>query len=183
MKTLIFNGSPRKNGDTVHLIRLLTENLEGEYRIVDAYHCSISPCVDCRWCKKNSSCAINDEMQEIYDYIRECDNIVIASPLYFSELTGKLLDVASRLQMFFCARFFRRETLILKEKKGAIILAGGGAGGPDKAISTAAMILKQLRARDVHAPVCSLDTDRKPASDDMQAREGILSIARFFNGN
>ena len=26
------------------------------------------------------------------------DNILIASPIYFSELTGKLLDVGSRLQ-------------------------------------------------------------------------------------
>ena len=182
MKTLIFSGSPRKNGDTAHLIRLLTENLDGEYRIVDAYHCSISPCVDCRWCKKNSSCAINDEMQEIYDYIRECDNIVIASPVYFSELTGKLLDVASRLQVFFCARFFRRETPILKEKKGAIVLVGGGAGGPDKAISTATMLLHQMRSRDIHAPVLSLSTDRTPAIEDAQACEGILDIARFFNG-
>ena len=28
-------------------------------------------------------------MQEIYKYIQECDNIMIASPLYFSELTGQ----------------------------------------------------------------------------------------------
>jgi len=48
-------------------------------------------------------------MQEIYKYIEECDNILIASPLYFSELTGKLLVVGSRLQTYFCARFFRKQ--------------------------------------------------------------------------
>ena len=36
MKTLIINGSPRKNGDTVSLINVLTEHLTGEYKIVDA---------------------------------------------------------------------------------------------------------------------------------------------------
>ena len=182
MKTLIFNGSPRKNGDTVSLLRLLTEKLESEHKIVNAYHCNISPCVDCRWCQKNSSCAIKDEMQEIYDYIRECDNIVIASPIYFSELTGKLLDVASRLQMFFCARVFRRETPILKPKKGAIVLVGGGDGGPDKAIGTARTLLKQMNCRNVHDPVISHNTDRVPAIEEVQAREGIESIARFLNG-
>ena len=35
MKTLILNGSPRRNGDTVSLINELTEQLNGEYKIVD----------------------------------------------------------------------------------------------------------------------------------------------------
>ena len=109
MKTLIINGSPRINGDTASLLDVIKEKIEGEYRVVDAYRCSISPCLDCRFCWKNNGCAINDEMQEIYDYIQICDNILIASPIYFSELTGKLLDVGSRLQTYFCARFFRKE--------------------------------------------------------------------------
>lgn len=103
MKTLIFNGSPRIDGDTSSLIKKITEKISGEYKVVDAYRCDISPCVDCRYCWKNNGCPINDEMQDVYKYIQECDNIVIASPLYFSELTGKLLDVGSRLQTYFPA--------------------------------------------------------------------------------
>ncbi|MFW6002597.1 MAG: flavodoxin family protein [archaeon] len=84
MKTLIFNGSPRKNGDTMVLINEVINNLEGEYKIVDAYDCNIGACVDCRYCWENAGCCIEDEMQEVYKYIMECDNILIASPLYFS---------------------------------------------------------------------------------------------------
>ncbi|MCM1191975.1 MAG: flavodoxin family protein [Butyrivibrio sp.] len=127
MKTLILNGSPRINGDTSSLIRKITEKNVDEYKIVDAYRCNISPCLDCRYCWKNKGCSINDEMQDVYKYIQECDNILIASPLYFSELTGKLLDVGSRLQIYFCARFFRKEEPIIKSKKGAVILVGGAA--------------------------------------------------------
>ena len=87
MKTLIINGSPRVNGDTNSLINIVKERIGGEYKIVDAYRCNISPCLDCRFCWKNSGCAIQDEMQEVYDYINDCDNILIASPIYFSELT------------------------------------------------------------------------------------------------
>ncbi len=129
MKTLIFNGSPRPKGDTAGLLGLLKEDLAGEYRQVDAYRADISPCVDCRSCWTRKGCAIQDEMQEVYAYIQACDNILIASPIYFSELTGRLLDVGSRLQTYYCARHFRQEKPIAKAKKGAVLLAGGGGGG------------------------------------------------------
>ena len=80
MKTLILNGSPRVNGDTASLIRTVTEGLLGEHKVLDTYRCDISPCVDCRYCREHPGCAIQDEMQEIYDYIQQCDNILIASP-------------------------------------------------------------------------------------------------------
>lgn len=117
MKTLILNGSPRKTGDTVSLITKVTDKLHGEYRIVNTYDCRINPCVDCRYCWENTGCCINDEMQQVYTYIEECNNILIASPIYFSELTGALLNVGSRLQTYFCARFFRKETPIEKLKR------------------------------------------------------------------
>ena len=43
MKTLILNDSPREQGDTIALIEKLTQGLQGEYRIVNAYRCNISP--------------------------------------------------------------------------------------------------------------------------------------------
>ena len=78
MKTLILNGSPRENGDTVSLIKIATEKIVGEYKLINAYRCNISPCVDCRYCWDHTGCAIEDEMQEVYSYIQECDNILIA---------------------------------------------------------------------------------------------------------
>lgn len=180
MKTLIFNGSPRKNGDTASLLARLTERLAGEYKIVDAYRCDIAPCVDCRCCRQHSGCAIQDEMQEIYGYIQECDNILIASPVYFSALTGRLLDVGSRLQTYFSARFFRKETPIEKPKKGAVILVGGGAGSPDPAWHTACMLLRLMHCRDIHPLVVSGHTDRVPAARDAAALAGVDSIINFF---
>ena len=44
MKTLILNGSPRIKGDTFSLIEKITEKIVGEYRIINAYRCNISPC-------------------------------------------------------------------------------------------------------------------------------------------
>ncbi len=47
MKTLIFNSSPRKYGDTNTLINKVLYNLEGEYKIENAYDCNIMPCTNC----------------------------------------------------------------------------------------------------------------------------------------
>lgn len=58
MKTLILNGSPRVNGDTESLIQVVTQNIVGEYKIINTYRCTISPCIDCRYCWNNSGCAI-----------------------------------------------------------------------------------------------------------------------------
>ncbi len=180
MKTLILNGSPRKNGDTAALIGKITEKLTGECKIIDAYTCAVSPCVDCRYCWEHSGCAINDEMQRVYDYIRECDNIIIASPVYFSELTGKLLDLGSRLQTFYCAAAFRKETPIVRPKKGAVILVGGGDGHMDRAYGTACVLLRQMNCRLIHPPVCSRNTNTLPAAEDRNAILGTESIVRFF---
>ncbi len=180
MKTLIINGSPRINGDTESLINIIKKDLY-EYKVLNSYRCDISPCIDCRFCRKNSGCSINDEMQEIYDYIQECDNILIASPIYFSELTGKLLDVASRLQTYFCARYYRKEEPILKEKKGAVVLVGGGDGNVDKAYGTACTLLHHMNCHNIHKVVFSHNTDERPAVEDERVLLGIHDIAGFFN--
>lgn len=182
MKTLIFNGSPRQKGDTVGLMEKVTEKIEGEYKIVNAYRCHISPCLDCRYCWENKGCAIKDEMTEVYQYIQECDNILIASPIYFSELTGKLLDVGSRLQTYFCARYFRKEEPVPKPKKGAVLLVGGGDGRMEKAYGTACALLRQMNCRDIHEVVYSHNTNERPAAHDEKALLGVSSILRFFSG-
>ena len=181
MKTLIINGSPRVNGDTVRLTNIVKEHIEGEYKIIDAYRCNISPCLDCRFCWKNSGCAIQDEMQEVYDYIQDCDNVLIASPIYFSELTGKLLDVGSRLQTYFCARFFRKEEPVLKAKKGAVILVGGGDGRMEKAYETACTLLRHMNCYEIHELVSSHNTNRRSAVEDAQVVEGVKQMVEFFN--
>lgn len=181
MKTLIVNGSPRINGDTVSLINIVKENLIGEVWVVDAYRSNISPCLDCRFCWENKGCAIKDEMQDVYDCIQDCDNILIASPIYFSELTGKLLDIGSRLQAYFCAKFFRKEEPITKPKKGAVLLVGGGDGRMNKAYETACTLLHHMNCYNIHELIFSHNTNKRPAIDDKQVISGVDSIIRFFN--
>ncbi len=163
------------------LVKEVTRNLVGDYMIVDAYRCNVSPCIDCRYCWKNQGCAIDDEMMQIYQYIQKCDNILIASPIYFSELTGKLLDVGSRLQTYYCARHFQKTEPIKKSKKGAIILVGGGDGSIDKPYNTACTLMHHMNCYNIHDAVYSHNTNKHPAIKDKTMLSGINSIIEFFN--
>ena len=183
MKTLIINGSPRKNGDTVSLINRLVENLKGEYKMVNAYYADISPCMDYRFCWDNAGCTIDDEMAETYDYIEDCDNVVIASPVYFSQPTGKLLDVCSRFQTYFTAKHFRNETPEICEKRGAVILVGGGDGNPEEAYKTACALLHHINVTEIYPLVGSFRTNRISTKDDETAIKQIKNIADFLNHN
>lgn len=180
MKTLIINGSPRVNGDTASLLKTVKEKMDSEFLEIDAYRCDIAPCIDCRFCWEQNGCAIKDGMQNVYDYIQECDNILIASPIYFSEITGKLLDVGSRLQTYFSAKYIRKEQPIVKPKKGAVILVGGGDGQVDKPYETACTLLRLMNCDDIHEVAYSNNTDKRPAIEDEKVLEKVQSIIDYF---
>jgi multimeric flavodoxin WrbA len=180
MKTLIFNGSPRGNGDTAFLVNELIRKLEGEVKVVDSCFSFIEPCNDCRDCWQKVGCSINDEMQSVYEYIKECDNIVIASPLHFSEVSGTLLSVMSRLQTYYASKRFLKINQVEKKKIGALILCGGGDGGPEKAEDTAGSFFRLMNAKKIKS-IYSLKTDDIPSKDDTAAIGEIADLAELLN--
>ena len=181
MQTLVINGSPRKNGDTEALVNAFISHLNGEIKTISC--CSdISPCIDCRYCWENTGCALNDGMQEVYRFLETCDNIVLASPIWFSSLSGPLLNILSRVQAIWAASYFQKKNLLPKEKKGVIILAGAQPETKDIPTRTAISIMKYL---NVHRPsvsiIYSLDTNHLPASQDELALEKCREAADILN--
>ncbi|MBQ8600914.1 MAG: flavodoxin family protein [Clostridia bacterium] len=177
MKTLILNGSPRKEGDTASLLSVFKATLLGEVLQIDAFEANISPCTDCRACSNHSGCCKQDEMQEFYRKLEEYDNIIIASPIWMETLPPPLMSIASRLQPY----FYRPYTG--KPKKGGILLVGGGSGGAEKAESTARLILKQLNVKEIHPLILSNKTDSVPTKDDQASLRSVCALAEWMNKN
>ena len=123
-KTLIINGSPRPRGNTARLIEELKSHLEGEVLEISAFRSDIAPCVDCRGCWKTAKCVIRDDMDLIW--ADDFDNVVVASPVYFMTLPGKMLDLLSRFQPWHAAMYFLNQPLQQREKKAGVILTAGG---------------------------------------------------------
>jgi len=61
-----------------------------------------------------------------------------------------------------------------------VLLVGGGDGKPDKAYETAKTLLKDMNCKEIHPLVCSHNTDRVPAIEDVQAVAGVEDVVRFF---
>lgn len=177
MKTLIINGSPRKKGDTASLLTEMKKYLSGEITELSAYYDDIKPCIDCRYCSKKAKCVIQDKMNIIYE--DDFDNVVIASPIYMSNLTPPLMAIASRLQVYYAAKRFLNKKIELRSKEGALILVGGGDGSPDPAIKLASWMFKKMNASfNPENMVCSLKTDDVPASQDIEALESVKVIGK-----
>jgi multimeric flavodoxin WrbA len=177
LKTLIINGSPKKNGDTQALIDAFVSGLSGEYCVISNDD-DISPCIDCRYCWKHDGCAVKDAMQAVYDYLADCDAVVLASPVWFSSLSGPALDIGSRFQTYFARKFFRHLPSPLKPKRGVILLVGGQPGTEVHPIANAKTILGLANiAKDDITVVTSMDTDRIPVSADTAALDAAKAAA------
>lgn len=181
MKTLIFNGSPRKNGDTAKLLEVLRENLSGEILVVDCYFDNISPCFDCRKCREINACVIDDYMQQVYPFLEKCDNVVVATPIYFSQPTGRYLDVASRFQRYFSQDFFAKKPCKIKPKRGGVILVGGGTGNPENAEKSIKITLKMINTTRFLPTVVFHNTDKISAKDDQKAQNDVKNLAVMLN--
>lgn len=179
MQTLILNGSSRPGGDTEALIDALAGRLAGEVRTYSC-HNRIGPCVDCRACWSAPGCSMDDEMQAVYPYLAACNTVVLASPIWFGSLSGPLLNIASRLQTLFAAKYFRGEPALPRTKNGVILLAGAQAGTEKHALQTATTILKLMGVNQI-ATICSLDTNCLPAGKDKTALLACHKTADALN--
>lgn len=101
-KIVVLNGSPRKNGNTASLIDAFTKGAEASGNTVTAFFLdgmNIHACKGCYGGGKDpaSPCVQKDDMDAIYPVYREADIVVLASPLYFWNISGQLKCAFDRL--------------------------------------------------------------------------------------
>jgi multimeric flavodoxin WrbA len=87
-------GSPRKGGSTHILANEAERGLHDagvETEVVFLNDLAIRGCQACYHCKKHdlAECAIQDDMQRIHRLMQSSDGIVVASPIYFGDVTAQ----------------------------------------------------------------------------------------------
>lgn len=128
MKILGINASPRNGSNVKSALEIVLEEAKAngaEGEIVDVNGMTISPCQADNYCKEHDAeCAINDDMQDIYEKIVESDVVILGSPIYFGDVSAQAKLVIDRLYSFFmnekCAKHFA-------DKKAHIISSSGAA--------------------------------------------------------
>ena len=184
MKTLIINGSPRKNGNTATLLDELKKHLHGEVFQVNTYYAKSAPCYDCRYCWTHEECVIKDEMQDVFKVMDEADNVVIASPIYFGNLTGSLLHWASRFQYIWVSRYIRKvQPFSTKYRKGVVILVNGGETGQiEPAMFAGKDLLKKAWAECVEVLNWTHADGENQPSPTNKNMDKIKRLAEMLNG-
>ena len=188
MSTLILNGSLNKTGDTESLLKIARENLIGDVIEINPYFDGLFPCIGCKICNKNGSCHLKDKLTPLLDLetnlINEINNVIVASPVRISGLTGSMMSMAERFQLWYVREHLLKLEPKINIKHGGIILVGGGHGSELRAISQAKHILENLRANILQQDIItSLKTDILPASEDEIAKENVRRLVLEMNQN
>jgi multimeric flavodoxin WrbA len=129
VKVVAINGSARKDGNTAALVKHVFQELEKEGIQTELVQLAGKPmhgCIVCRKCfeNKNKRCAVNnDYVNECIQKMEEADGIILASPVYFANMTTELKALIDRSGYVSMANggMFRR-------KAGAAVVAVRRAG-------------------------------------------------------
>lgn len=100
MKVILINGSPNARGCTYTALSEVAQTLKSEgieTEIIQVGHKDIRGCIGCRKCKTIGKCIFNDIVNEVAPKFKECDGIVIGSPVYFASANGTLISFIDRL--------------------------------------------------------------------------------------
>ncbi|MEJ2100323.1 MAG: flavodoxin family protein [Desulfobacterales bacterium] len=91
---VVLLGSPRKKGNSAVLARQIIYGVESVGAKVETVYLNglnIKPCQGCYACKKKNStgCAVDDDMQTLYPKLVESDAWIIASPIYWFNMSAQ----------------------------------------------------------------------------------------------
>ena len=102
MKVVAFNGSPKKEGNTYHAIKMVAEELEKEGIEVEIVHVgnkTIRGCMACNGCARNQDrkCVMkDDEVNEWIEKMDKADGVILGSPVHFSAIGGTMKSFLDR---------------------------------------------------------------------------------------
>ena len=102
MKILVLNGSPRPNGATSAMTEAFAQGARQaghEVDVVAVCQKKIAGCLACEYChtKGGGKCVQQDDIQQIYPLLDQAEMLVLASPIYYHNISGQLKCVVDRI--------------------------------------------------------------------------------------
>ena len=81
-------------------------------------------CIHCDYCLKHKECIMKDDMNIVYDLLKDADGLVFATPIYNGGVSAQLKTVMDR-----CRALLAADPNVLKNKIGMVITVGGDRVG------------------------------------------------------
>jgi len=113
MKIVNITGSPRNHGNSAALIQEIKSIAENANASVQTYalnQLSYKGCQACMSCKgKLDHCSLNDDLTEVLSEISTCDLLVLASPVYFGDITAQMKGLIDRTYSYLVPNFMQKD--------------------------------------------------------------------------
>ncbi len=94
MNIVCLLGSPRPAGNSAAIANRVTETAAGlgaTVRTFELNRLTYRGCQGCYACKTRlDHCILQDDLTEVLDAVRDADVLVLATPVYYGEVTGQL---------------------------------------------------------------------------------------------
>lgn len=133
MKILVILGSPRKNGNSESIARVvadtLLQHLDGTADYLRLASQKIAPCIACGGCEKTGLCVIEDEMGDIYPILDTADIILLTSPIYFYGLNAQTKAFIDRTQARWSRKYLMNIRFRRKDKRRGFLLCTAATKG------------------------------------------------------
>jgi multimeric flavodoxin WrbA len=131
LKVIGIAGSPRRDGNTDHLLRQVIDGASSQgakTKTIILSELNISPCRHCDGCIQTGKCVIDDDMQRIHTDLREADRIILASPIFFMGVTAQTKAMIDRCQALWVIKYVLKMPVAInpdKKRTGFFVSVGG----------------------------------------------------------
>lgn len=119
---------PRRSGNTEILLDKVIEGISKENSYISKVilkELNIQPCTACYGCSNTGKCIVYDNMSELYKSIEAADVIILASPIYFGNVSSLGKIMIDRCQSFWCGKYTAKVKEVYTEKKGYFVATAG----------------------------------------------------------
>jgi len=93
MKVLAVVGSNRKQGNVANICaEIIAGARDGGHQIemINLFDFDIQHCIGCWRCHSLEKCFQQDDFESVYERIKKADTIILGSPVYWGNITGKM---------------------------------------------------------------------------------------------
>ena len=125
-------GSSLSDGNTAKLLERALKGAEDagcKVEKIEVASLDFQACMEMLFCKDHDTCIMDDDMQQLYPKFKEMDGLILATPVMTMGIPGKLKSMIDRFQVFFIAKYLRKNSFIVKERraerKGLFICISG----------------------------------------------------------
>ena len=122
LKVIAINSSNRKMNtyNIIFAVKELLKNHDIDVEIINLFDFDIKTCIGCEQCLIKGECVLTDQVSDIMEKIKSCDGIILTSPVYMENVSGKLKTFIDRT----CSWFHRppiygKPVLVIATTKGS----------------------------------------------------------------